>query len=212
MIAVLLDPRALVAAPAPPPPLPPSAEIEAPAPPLPPRRWGVVIGAAAHTISGPVPAAVPGIAVGVAIGSEPGTGHRFWSPAARLRWAHSWVADWRAPGGTAAFALDSLELDVCPVVVGTAGIALRACAAAFGSRVAAQGLLTFAPESHLEYLLAPGAAAWVSLRVAPHVDLEGSAGAGANLRRNSFAFRPQTFYRVTSLTLSASLGLGVTFP
>ncbi len=170
------------------------------------------IGAAAHTIPGPTPQAAPGLAIGLAVAPEPGTGHRFWSPAARLRWAHSWVPTWQAPGGTAAFALDSLELDACPAILGTSGFALRVCAAAIGSRVTAHGSATFAPESHVDYQLAAGGAAWLSLRVAPHVDLEGSVGAGANLRRDSFAFRPEAFYRVTSMTFSASLGLGLTFP
>jgi len=213
MIAVLLDPRALVAPPAPTRPSPaPSLEIAAPAPPLPPRRWGVGVGAAAHTISCPMPAAAPGLSVGVAVASEPGTGHRVWSPAARLRWAHDWLGDWRAPGGTADFTLDSLELDVCPVALGTSGFAARACAAAIGSRIVARGSLTFMAERHVEYLMAAGASVWLALRVAPHVALEGSLVAGPSLRRDSFAFSPDIFYRVAPITLTGSLGLGVTFP
>jgi hypothetical protein len=212
MIAVLLDPRALVAPPAPARPPAPPAEIATPAPPLPPRRWGVGVGAAAHTISGPMPEAAPGLVVGIAVAPEPGTGHRFWSPAARLRWAHDWLGGWRAPGGTADFTLDSLELDVCPVALGTPGFAARACAAAIGSRIVARGSRTYSAENHVEYLMAAGAALWLSLRVAPHVALEGSVVAGASLRRDSFAFRPETFYRVAPITLAGSLGLGVTFP
>jgi hypothetical protein len=213
MIAVLLDPRALVAPPppAPPPPAPP-VEIVAPAPPLPPRRWGVGVGAEAHTISGPMPEAAPGLAVGVAVAPEPGTGHRFWSPAARLRWAHDWLGDWQAPGGVADFTLDSLELDICPVALGTAGFAARACAAGIGSRIVARGSQTFSSETHVEYLMAAGAAVWLALRVAPHVALEGSLVGGPSLQRDSFAFRPATFYRVAPITVAGSLGLGVTFP
>ena len=146
MIAVLLEPHALVA----PPPL--AQRSAAPAPP--PRRWGVGVGADAHTISGPMPQAAPGVAVGVAVAPEPGTGHRFWSPAARLRWAHDWLGEWQAPGGTADFTLDSLELDICPVALGTAGFAARACAAGLGSRIVARGSQTFSPETHVEYLMA----------------------------------------------------------
>ncbi len=212
MIAVLLDPRALA------PPLPASRTppvpvvIAAPAPPLPPRRWGIAVGAAAHTIAGPVPQAAPGLAIGVAVAPEPGTGHRFWSPAARLRWAHDWLADWQAPGGTADFTLDSLELDVCPVALGTAVFAARACGAALASRIVARGSQTFSPETHVEYLMAAGAAVWLAARVAPHVALEGSLVAAASLRRDAFAFRPETFYRVAPMTVAGSLGLAVTFP
>ena len=117
--------------------------IAAPAPP--PRRWGVGVGAEAHTISGPMPQAAPGVALGVAVAPEPGTGHRLWSPAARLRWAHDWLGEWQAPGGVADFTLDSLELDVCPVAMGTAGFAARACAAGLGSRIVARGSATFWP-------------------------------------------------------------------
>ncbi len=214
MIAVLLDPRALIAPPPPARPPQPAAlvEVAAPVPPLPPRRWGVVVGAEAHTISGPMPEAAPGLAVGVAVAPEPGTGHRFWSPAARLRWAHSWVPTWQAPGGTADFTLDSLELDVCPVALGTAGFAARACAAAIGSRIVARGSQTFSAETHVEYLMAAGAAVWLALRVAPHVALEGTLVGGLSLQRDSFAFRPATFYRVAPMTLAGSLGLGLTFP
>ena len=212
MIAVLLDPRALVGPPASSAPAEPAAVITEPEAPPPPRRWGLAVGAAAHTISGPMPVAAPGLAAGVAAAPEPGTGHRFWSPAARLRWAHDWLADWRAPGGTADFTLDSLELDVCPVALGTAGFAARACAAAIGSRVAARGSQTFMAQSHAEYLVAVGASLWVTLRVAPHIALEGSLAAAPSLRRDSFAFDPNTFYRVAPMTFTGSLGLGVTFP
>ena len=213
MIAVLLDPRALAAPPALA-RLPPAAplQIGAVAPPLPPRRWNVALGAAAHAISGPAPQAAPGVAVGVALAPQPGTGHRFWSPAARLRWAHDWLADWKAPGGTADFTVDSLELDACPIALGTPRFAARACAAAIGSRIVARGSQTFSPEAHVEYLMATGAAVWLSLRVAPHVAVEASLLAGPSLRRDSFAFRPETFYRVAPMTLAGSLGLGVTFP
>jgi hypothetical protein len=206
MIAVLLEPHALAARS----PLAPPIEITAPAPP--PRRWGVGVGAEAHAISGPMPQAAPGVAVGVAVAPEPGTGHRFWSPAARLRWAHDWLGAWQAPGGVADFALDSLELDICPVALGTAGFAARACAAGIGSRIVARGSQTFSPETHVEYLMAAGAAAWLALRVAPHVALEGSLVAGASLQRDTFAFRPAAFFRVAPITLAGSLGLGVTFP
>jgi hypothetical protein len=204
MIAVLLEPHALVA----PPPLAPPIEIAAPAP----RRWGIGLGAEAHTIVGPMPQAAPGVAVGVAVAPEPGTGHRFWSPAARLRWAHDWLGEWQAPGGVADFTLDSLELDICPVALGIAGFAARACAAGLGSRIVAHGSQTFSPETHVEYLMAAGAAVWLALRVAPHVALEGSLVGGASLQRDTFAFRPAAFYRVAPITLAGSLGLGVTFP
>jgi hypothetical protein len=36
--------------------------------------------------------------------------------------------------------------------------------------------------------------------------------AGPSLRRDSFAFSPDIFYRVAPITLTGSLGLGVTFP
>jgi hypothetical protein len=213
MIAVLLDPRALVAPPEGPKPAEPAVVTEPePEPPPPPRRWGVAVGAAAHAISGPMPEMAPGFVAGGSVAPEPGTGHRFWSPAARLRWAHDWLADWRAPGGTADFTLDSLELDVCPVALGTSGFAARPCVAAVGSRIAARGSQTFLPESHVQYLMAAGASLWLILGVAPHVALEGSVAAAASLRRDSFAFDPRVFYRVAPMTFTGSLGLGVTFP
>ena len=154
---------------------------------------------------------MPGLAIDVVVARARGAGAPLWSPAVRLRWAHDWLPDWEAPGGRAAFTLDSLELDLCPLALGTARISAWACAMTQASRLAAQGSETFEPESHVRFLVAPGVAALVTLRLGQRVDAEASLAAGPNLVRDSFAFRPEVFYRVAAVSISGSAGLRLTF-
>jgi hypothetical protein len=221
MIVVLLDPAAVLGGPPPaagggaspaPNATPRVVALSSPeAEPLPPRPWGAALGASAHAISGPAPRVMPGLAIDVVVARARGTGAPLWSPAVRLRWAHDWLPDWDAPGGRAAFTLDSLELDLCPLAVGTARISAWACAMTQAGRLAAQGSETFLAESHVRFLVAPGVAALATLRLWQRVDVEASLAAGPSLVRDSFAFRPEVFYRVAAVSISGSAGLRLTF-
>jgi hypothetical protein len=57
-----------------------------------------------------------------------------------------------------------------------------------------------------------GGAALATVDVAGLVEASARLGLGANLVRDSFAFTPNTFHEVPSVTVAASLGAGVRLP
>jgi hypothetical protein len=179
--------------------------------PSPSPPWGAALAVGGHASSGPAPRLMPGLAIDAVVARQRTPQAGLWSPAVRLRWAHDWLDDWQAPGGSASFVLDSLELDLCPVALGAARLLVRGCVMTLAGRLSAQGSQTFSPESHVRFLIAPGAAAWLTLRLFARLQLEAGLAAGANLVRDSFAFRPETFYRVAPVALTGSVGLGMTF-
>jgi hypothetical protein len=171
-------------------------------------------GAAGMLISGPAPGLMTGLAVRVfaALNRTAGRRASIWSPAVRLTAAHAWRSGIDEPGGTAAFALDVLSLDVCPIRLPVAAVDLRACAAAMAGRLSAAGSDTYSPSSQERPFVSLGGSAILSVTLGPHLELSGGFGAGDAPIRDSFEFSPQVFHRVSALIWAADLGLGLRFP
>jgi hypothetical protein len=181
-------------------------------PPLPARRatvrrWGA--GASLRAVSGPAPRLMLGAAVDIQLAWDRDS---IWSPALRLSAAHQALSGWATLGGTAAFALDQVEAQLCPIDLGAARVGLRGCAAGAAGRLTASGSDTFSAESHARLAASAGAAAVLNVALTGHLAVTGEAGAGYALRRDAFEFSPAIFYRVPALTWATSLGLAAQFP
>jgi hypothetical protein len=151
--------------------------------------------------------------LGLAIGGQIAFDREsLWSFAARLTAAHQSLSGWAALGGTADFALDSVELDLCPVRVGAGRFDARACATGLGGRLAATGSQTYAPASRSRPFATAGGTVRVGLAVGERLVIEASAGAAATLVRDAFEFAPDVFHRVPALAVDAALGLGFHLP
>jgi hypothetical protein len=135
-----------------------------------------------------------------------------WSPALELQLMHTWVDGLSEPGGNADFALDVVELDVCPLGVQLDPFAAQACLASAIGRLSANGANSYAPQDNDELWASLGGALLLSVRLASWLELQGGFAADAPLRRYQFAFAPDVFYRVPRLGLEAHLGAGVRFP
>jgi hypothetical protein len=188
-----------------------ASERPSPEPPPPGssvRRLGV--GASALLISGPAPRVMPGI--GVRLVAALDRGASIWSPALRLTAAHAWQGGVSEPGGTAAFALDTLGLDLCFVRLAITIVDLRGCAAGTAGRLSATGSNTYSPSAQERPFVGLGGAAIVGVALGRLFQLSGSVDASDALVRDAFEFSPQVFHRVSAMTLTVDLGLDLRFP
>jgi hypothetical protein len=135
-----------------------------------------------------------------------------WSPAMMLTLAHTWSGDVVEPLGTAAFTLDLVSLDACPLRLVVLRVEARACAAGSLGRLAAQGSRTFDPGSVARAFATAGGAARLAVPSGSRVQVRIRFGAGAPLWRDAFQFDRDVFHRVASVTLVGDVGLGVRFP
>jgi hypothetical protein len=203
-------------APAPPPPLavPPPAEPEvaavaAPPPPPVPAQARFGASAVGQALFGPVPGAMLGMGVEATAALDR---ESIWSPALVLRATHAWKDGVMAVGGIAAFALDALALDVCPLRVHAAVLHARACGAALVGRLAATGSYTYSPRTeHLPFATLGGAII-LTLDLGEHLIVSARGGLGTSQTRETFAFSPVQFHRIAAVTLDLDLGIGVRFP
>lgn len=171
------------------------------------RRFG--IGASAQLISGPAPRVMPGVAFRAFAAIDRAS---IWSPALRLTAAHAETSGIEETGGIASFSLDTLGLDVCPIRLGFEIVNLRGCAAGTAGRFAATGSFTYSPRSQARPFVGVGGSAIVGVAIGPHFELSGTFGAADALIRDAFEFSPQVFHRVSAMTLTVDLGLGLRFP
>ena len=171
------------------------------------RRFG--IGTAAQLISGPAPRVLPGVAFRAFAAIDRVS---LWSPALRLTAAHAERNGIEETGGIASFALDTLSLDVCLVRLGIEIVNLRGCAAGTAGRLTATGSFTYSPRSQARPFVGVGGSAIVTLALGPHFELSGTFGAADALIRDAFEFSQQVFHRVSAMTLTVDLGLGLRFP
>jgi hypothetical protein len=132
--------------------------------------------------------------------------------AARLTAAHQSLSGWAASGGTADFALDTVELDLCPVRVGAGRLDARACATGLGGRLAVAGSQTYAPASRSRPFATAGGTLRVGFALGERLVIEASAGAAATFVRDAFEFAPDVFHRVPAVAVNAALGLGFHIP
>lgn len=189
-------------------PAPVEAPAEAPAGPRPAvRRLG--IGAAAQLISGPAPRVMPGIAVRIFAALDRDS---IWSPALRLTGSHAWQSGVAEPGGTAAFSLDTLGLDLCVLRLAIKSVDLRGCGAGTAGRFSATGSNTYSPSARDRPFVGLGGTAILDLALGPLFQLSSTVGASDALIRDAFEFSPQVFHKVSATTLTVDLGLQVRFP
>ena len=180
-------------------------------PPAPPvvtqSRFGG--GATGQAIFGLVPGALPGLGVYLIAALDR---EALWSPALVLTGTHAWSNGLVETGGTAAFTLDALTLDACPLRLHLAPAEARVCGTALYGRLGASGSDTPAPATASRPFASAGGALLLSLELGRLFEVTGRFGAGASLIRDSFAFTPAVFHRTAAVTLAAGLGLGVRFP
>jgi hypothetical protein len=168
-------------------------------------RFGVYL--AAHSVFGPAPVVMPGLAVYTMAGIDRPS---VWSPAVVIGGAHVWRAGIEAEGGTASFALSAASLDVCPLRLGVVSFEGRACGSALLGRLAANGSETRnSPGTVTRPFAVAGGAAVMTLGVGSMLELSARAGAGATLVRDSFEFAPIVFHRAAPVTAFMSVGVGL---
>jgi hypothetical protein len=201
-----------------PPPAPPQAEVArvaapaegaAPAAPTAPATPYLGAAVSGELIAGPAPTLMPGAALELEAGLERAS---IWSPAMMLTLAHTWSGDVVEPLGTAAFTLDLVSLDACPLRLVLLRVEARACAAGSLGRLAAQGSRTFDPGSVARAFATAGGAARLAVPSGSRVQVRIRFGAGATLWRDAFQFDRDVFHRVASVTLVGDVGVGVRFP
>jgi hypothetical protein len=211
-------PAAGTTSPTPPPTPEPAAELpprdaasgngdvgEAPVPAT--RR--LTAGVAAAAVVGPAPTPMPGIAIEVQGALDRAS---ILSPALVLTLSHVWSGGQMEPGGIAAFTLDLVALDACPVRVTLLALEARACAAGSLGRLAAQGSQTYEPASVASPLATVGGTLRLAVLFGSRVELRARFGAGATLWRDAFRFNREVFHQVASVTLVGDVGIGVRFP
>jgi hypothetical protein len=132
-----------------------------------------------------------------------------WAPAAVIGAHHAWRRV-QEQGGKASFSLDAATLDACPLRIRFRAFDLRPCGSALLGRLGARGTDTSNPSvENGRPFLALGGGALVTANLGPFLTLSGRVTAGANLVRDSFEFKPTTFYTVPLITETVSIGLGV---
>lgn len=169
----------------------------------------VVFGASAllQGISGVAPTAMPGAGLNL----ELAIGQSWLAPQLRLEAVHYFGVTYSADGGDARFELDTLELFACPFRLGSRHVSLRPCATLVGGRLVASGRETTNRESHTRALWIVGGALALGIRPASLLLVSADLSVGAPTTRDSFQFAPNEFHQVSSVVVSASLGLGVEF-
>jgi len=183
--------------------------ISAPPAPLVVTRSRFGGGATGQAIFGLAPGALPGLGVYLIAALDR---EALWSPALVLTGTHAWSNGLSETGGTAAFTLDALTLDACPLRLHLAPAEARACGTALYGRLDASGSDTYAPATASRPFVSAGGALLLSLELGRLFEVTGRFGAGASLIRDSFAFTPAVFHRTAAVTVAAGLGLGVRFP
>jgi hypothetical protein len=195
--------------PSPPPPAETVVDSASPEPPPAPAypRYGA--GAFGTVVLGPAPDAMVGFGIEVSAALER---ESIWSPALVLRGMHAWKDGVAAEGGIAAFTLDALALDACPLRLRVAILAARACGAGLLGRLTATGTYTYSPGGESPAFATLGGAVILTVDLGPLVTLSGRLGLGASLTRYAFAFSPVEFHRVPQATVAGDVGVGVRFP
>ncbi len=173
----------------------------------PPAR--LTAGVAAAAVVGPAPTPMPGIAVEAQAALDRAS---ILSPALVLTLSHVWSGGQMETGGIAAFTLDLLALDVCPVRVVALALEARACAAGSVGRLAAEGSQTYEPGSVASPFATVGGTVRLAVVFGSRVELRARFGAGATLWRDAFRFNREVFHQVASVTLVGDVGIGVRFP
>jgi hypothetical protein len=201
--------------PEPPPPPPP---VEPPRPvvvDLPPPKAAPHLettvgqaGAAGTLLWGPAPEVMTGVSI---FGSLRWSRDSVISPALQLRASHFWTFGYAAPGGVANFSLDTGTLLLCPIWLQEHRVSVQLCATGEGGRLTARGTQTQKAATQSRPYFALGASAAAEVELMRSIAITVFANGAAPLLRDSFQFRPEVFYEVPVLVLTAGTGLSVRF-
>ena len=161
----------------------------------------------AEVLVGVAPGAMPSIALSAMASFDRPS---LWSPAFVLGVRHAWRTEVPENGGRASFKLDAATLDACPLRFRVGAIEARPCGSLLFGGFSAQGTDTLNPAAEsVRPFWVIGGAAVVTADLAWHIQLSGRLAVGANLVRDSFEFKPDTFHSVPAASAAASLGVGV---
>lgn len=171
-------------------------------------RSDLTVGAVAQGLTGPAPSLMPGLAVQALWALERGSA---WSPAARISAGYHWLAGVEETGGVASFQLPLFALELCPLRLGPAGVALRPCLLGAVGPLTASGSDTFDPQRVTRPFAALGASLIASVDLGEKLQLCGNVGLGASLIPDTFAFSPHVFHEIPGLSALFGLGVGYRF-
>jgi hypothetical protein len=133
------------------------------------------------------------------------------SPAVQLRASHFWLHGYAASGGVANFNLDTGTLLLCPVWLQEHRVSVQLCATGEAGRFLVRGTQTVQGATRSRPYLAIGGSLAVEVELLRGIALTGFANGAAPLMRDSFQFRPDVFYEVPVLVLTAGAGIAVRF-
>jgi hypothetical protein len=122
--------------------------------------------------------------------------------------SHHWGERYAAPGGTADFTMDAVNLDACVFHLTMGPVISRLCAAGQLGRLSASGSNTFDAESHKRFFASAGGAALLQVLLPAEFELAGEFGLGLALTRHDFAFNPHVFYQTSPQVLRFGFGVG----
>jgi hypothetical protein len=175
---------------------------------LPPEGPIGTAGAGAGVLWGPAPNPMLGVSV---FGSLRWARDSVLSPAVQLRGSHYWMFGYAAPGGVASFSLDTGTVSLCPVWLQEHRLSVQLCATGEGGRLLIKGTETLKGSTRSRPYFSVGASLAVELEIVRGIALTGFANGAAPLVRDSFQFRPEVFYEVPRVVLTAGAGVAVRF-
>lgn len=177
-----------------------------------PDSWGVRSAARAH--HGPAPRWMLGPELGIEFEWNP---RDVVSTKLALSVSRAWSGGSREVGGVAAFTLDRIALELCPLRLGGQRWDVRPCIDGAAGRFLSSGSDTISPRSEARPWGTLGASARLSGRPLEWLEPWGSAGIAAALVRDRFQFDDgddgtPAFHGVPAEILSFAAGLTVKFP
>jgi hypothetical protein len=177
-----------------------------------PDRWGVRSAARGH--HGPAPRFMLGPELGIELEWNP---RDVVSTKLALSVSRTWSGGSREIGGVAAFTLDRIALELCPLRLGGQRWDVRPCIDGAAGRFSSSGSDTISPRSAARPWSTLGASARLSGRPLEWLEPWGSAGIAAALVRDRFQFddgddATPAFHWVPAEILSFAVGVTVRFP
>jgi hypothetical protein len=119
--------------------------------------------------------------------------------------------EYAAPGGVASFSLDSGTLSACPIGLQEHRVSVQLCATFEGGRLLVKGTQTVNGTTRSRPYFAAGASLAADVEFVRGFAVTAFANGAAPLLRDSFQFRPDVFYQVPVVVLTAGAGLAVRF-
>jgi hypothetical protein len=171
-------------------------------------RFHSHFGAGAALLLGPAPHLMPGVHLEFLAAWD---GDTFWSPAIRVSAAHHWLSGVSATGGVADFELDAGSLDLCPLRVGSAVLALRACGNVQAGRLWAQGSRTFEAQSRSRPYAVLGGSGLFTAALSRRAEAMLALSVGRTLVEDEFVLASNVFYRVPAISVGLGLGFALRF-